>query len=134
MATTSLVLPNLVGIPLPHTTPWGQHIVTMTTTSLVLPNLVGIHLPHTTPWGQHIVTMTCTSLVLPNLVGIPLPHATPWGRVTQIRFKKFFASKQNLAKQKQFRFSFAKLQKSFVSLRKFRFALLKKRFVTVVSL
>ena len=61
------------------------------------------------------------------------------GRVSQFRFKKNFALKRYLAKQKQFRFSFAKPHKKsfasfrFVSLRKFRFVSLKKRFALVVS-
>ena len=45
------------------------------------------------------------------------------GRVSQFRFKKSFASKRNLAKQKQFRFvslQFRETTKK-VSLRKFRF-------------
>ena len=56
--------------------------------------------------------------------------------------KKGFASKQNLAKQKQFRFVLLQLRETtkksfasfgFVSLRKFGFVLLKKRFASVVS-
>ena len=38
-------------------------------------------------------------------------------RVTQFRFKKSFASKRNRNSFASFRFSFAKPQKSFVSLR-----------------
>ena len=56
--------------------------------------------------------------------------------MSQFRFKKSFASKRNLAKQKQFRFvslQFRETTKK-VSLRKFRFILLKKRFASVVSL
>ena len=61
-------------------------------------------------------------------------------RVSQFRFKKSFALKRNLAKQKQFRFVSLQFRETteikfrFVSLRKFRFVSLKKRFASVVSL
>ena len=60
--------------------------------------------------------------------------------MSQFRFKKSFASKRNLAKQKQFRFVSLQFRETtnkkfrFVSLRKFRFVSLKKCFASVVSL
>ena len=63
-----------------------------------------------------------------------------WTRVSQFRFKKCFALKRNLAKQKRFRFVSLQFRETtnqkfrFVSLRKFRFVSLKKCFASVVSL
>ena len=60
--------------------------------------------------------------------------------MSQFRFKKCFASKRNLAKQKRFRFVSLQFRETtnqkfrFVSLRKFRFVSLKKRFASVVTL
>ena len=60
-------------------------------------------------------------------------------RVSQFCFKKSFASKRNVAKQKRVSLRFASVSRNhkkkfcFVSLRKFRFISLKKRFTSVVS-